>query len=91
MPQRPMHLVEGPLDAIGEFFEFWRGAPNLWWPDDRAWCVATDVDLMTTYVGGHGATIEALLTDGQIEALPVPVDQPVDWEADTVNPLPAAP
>ncbi len=26
-------------------------APNLWWPDDRAWCVATEIDLAWTYVG----------------------------------------
>lgn len=91
MPQRKMHLIEGPLSAVSEFFEFFRQPPSLWWPDDRTWCVATDIDLMTTYVGGNSDTIQALLADEQIEALPVPVDQRVDWEADTVNPLPAAP
>ena len=47
-------LLEGPLDSVGEIGEvrYWRGSsrfeshsPNLWWPDDRAWCVATDIDL----------------------------------------------
>jgi hypothetical protein len=26
--------------------------PNPWWPEDRAWCVATEIDLPYTYVGG---------------------------------------
>ena len=30
---------------------------NAWWPADRAWFVATDVDLVTTYVGGSAALV----------------------------------
>jgi len=26
--------------------------PDLWWPEDRAWFVATDTDLSWLYVGG---------------------------------------
>ena len=29
-------------------------SPSIWWPEDRAWCVATDIDLFDTYVGGSG-------------------------------------
>jgi hypothetical protein len=46
---------------------------------------------MTTYIGGSQQVIDALLADEQIEALAVPVDQPVTWEADTINPLPGPP
>lgn len=64
---------------------------HLWWPDDQAWCVATDIDLMTTYVGASTSCIDALLTNAELEALPVPVTQRLTWDTDTVNPLPACP
>ncbi len=35
--------------------------PNLWWPEDRAWFVATEIDLAWTYVGGREALIEQLV------------------------------
>jgi hypothetical protein len=91
LPGRPMHLLEGPLDALPSFYARYRDIPSLWWPEDRAWCVATDIDLMSTYVGGSSAALDALLGDEQIEALAVPVDQSVTWEADTLNPLPKRP
>ena len=34
---------------------------NLWWPADRAWCVVTDIDLRSTYVGGSAACIAELI------------------------------
>jgi hypothetical protein len=57
--------------------------PNLWWPDDRAWCVASDIDLQWTYVGGPRGLIEAVIADSRIEALPAapadPVSRVEDW------------
>src|SRR5438105_3236897 len=52
VPHRSYHLLMGPLDALAESatgggFQ----SANLWWPDDEAWCVATEIDLNTTYVG----------------------------------------
>lgn len=91
LPDRRMHLLEGPLSAIAAFYENHRDPPSLWWPEDRAWCVATEIDLMSTYVGGSADAIQALLSDEQIEALPVASDQLVTWEADTINPLPKPP
>jgi hypothetical protein len=86
-----MHILEGPLSAITAFYEKYRNPPSLWWPDDRAWCVATDIDLMSTYVGGSADAIQAILSNEQIEALTVRADQSVTWEADTINPLPKPP
>jgi hypothetical protein len=91
MPQRPMALFAGPLRAITTSFD----APpfdqraHLWWPDDRRWCVATDIDLMTTYVAGTIECVATVLADGALEALPVTVDQQVTWDSDAVNPPPA--
>jgi hypothetical protein len=91
VPHRAMRLLEGPLRAISAFYENHSDPPSLWWPEDRAWCVATDIDLMSTYVGGSADAIHALLSNEQIEALPVPADQSVAWEADKINPLPRPP
>jgi hypothetical protein len=99
VPNRPMHLLQGPLVAVEDFYERYggpsslclRNPPSLWWPADESWCVGTDIDLMTTYVGGSRGAIEALLADGQLEVLPVHDDQRVTWDADTINPLPTPP
>jgi len=51
MPNRPMVMFSGPITGWVEHQEHDSSeqSPSLWWPEDRAWCVATDVDLMTTY------------------------------------------
>ncbi len=61
---------------------------SLWWPADRAWFVATDIDLVTTFVGGSAGCIDDLLAAPGLEAALVPVDQRFTWDADTVNPWP---
>ncbi|HZF91796.1 hypothetical protein [Streptomyces sp.] len=72
-PGRDEILLAGPLaDAVspalpGESDEL----PDLWWPEDRAWCVGGDVDLMSTYVGGSPELIADLLAAPGLEAHPV--------------------
>jgi hypothetical protein len=59
---------------------------NLWWPTDQAWCVVTDIDLMSTYVGGSAACTAELLATPGVEAVPA---TPGDRVAiDAVNPRP---
>ena len=99
LPQRRMHMLCGPLAAIDDFYQPYAGSlglglrnpPSLWWPADQSWCVGTDIDLMTTYVGASRLGIDALLADDRLEVLPVSEDQGVTWEADTTNPLPGPP
>ena len=79
-------LYTGPLSAIGSFFvDFWHHSPSIWWPEDRAWCVATDIDLDTTYVGGAAGCIEALMKSPSFEVLPATIGAPVHMQADTLN------
>jgi hypothetical protein len=92
IPERRWFLLRGPLlsAAISPFADNGELA-HLWWPQDRAWFVGSDVDLLSTYVGGSEDCIRALLEDEALEALRVSVDQGVTWDSDTINPLPPGP
>ncbi|WP_346620245.1 hypothetical protein [Blastococcus montanus] len=61
---------------------------NLWWPADRAWSVATDIDLMCTYVAGSRACIDDLLDTPGLEALPADPADRVGHADDPVNEVP---
>ena len=87
LPNRNYLLYTGSVDdaipALGSGgHPFGQGA-NLWWPADRAWCVATEIDLPWTYVSGTDSLIERLLRDGRLEALPASAEDPLgrveDW------------
>lgn len=68
---------------------------NLWWPSDRAWAVASEIDLSSTYVGGSSEMAAALLADDRIEVLLASPDDPLSriedwvqaWVDDAVNEL----
>ncbi|MFB7462642.1 hypothetical protein ACFCZ1_03870 [Streptomyces sp. NPDC056224] len=60
--------------------------PEFWWPQDRAWVVTTDYDLLSTYVGCSNETAERILGDAGLEALPVTPGTRVDWYADRPGP-----
>jgi hypothetical protein len=67
-------------EAVG-----WEDGPNIWWPDDRAWCVASEIDLPYSYVGGSAALIEELVADPEVEALPARLEDPVTYDSDRIN------
>lgn len=86
LPKRSYLLLEGPLDAAGEVaMSIFPQSPNLFWPDDRAWCVATDIDLDSTYLGGSTTLVRDLMAADRLEVLPVSVDDPVWATSDDVN------
>lgn len=58
---------------------------SIWWPEDRAWCVATEIDMMCTYVGGSEACIAEILADGRLEAWRASPDDRADVNGDRVN------
>jgi hypothetical protein len=74
LPQRAYLLFEGPLEAAADMGWWLDGklvdaqSPNLFWPDDRAWFVATEIDLDSTFVGGSEALIADILGDPRLEA-----------------------
>lgn len=79
LPGRDYLLYTGPIDAALAFAGDTSQTPNLWWPADRAWCVASDIDLCWSYVGGSAALIAEVLADPGLEALPAAIDQPHSW------------
>jgi hypothetical protein len=70
LAHRDYVLYTGPIDAALAFAGTPGQTPNLWWPADRAWCVASEVDLRWSYVGGTTALIDELVADPGLEALP---------------------
>ena len=82
LPWREYRLLSGPLDAaleVGSVLNgvFFPESPNLIWPDDRAWCVATEVDLASTYIAGPQALADDLLADPRLDAWAVAADDPL--------------
>jgi hypothetical protein len=90
LPGREHLLVRGPVDlaAANMAAEPSEQSANLWWPADRAWCVATDVDLMSTYVGGSAACLAELAASPELEVMAASPDDPVTYAADRFNPVP---
>jgi len=90
LPNREHWLIRGPVElaAANLADEPSEQSAHLWWPADRAWCVATDVDLVSTYVGGSAACVADLLATPGLEVAPVDVDSAVDFASDRVNPVP---
>ena len=85
---RDWDLFRAPLDALTlNFFDagemFYQSA-NVVWPDDRSWCLATDIDLNSSYLGGTKALIEAVLRHEALEAYEASADDP--FSVDNVNP-----
>ncbi len=84
-PHRRYHVVSGPVRAVSDLREpggdSWLN-PDLWWPEDRAWFVATDVDFWSLYLGGtagFAADVIAAVPDG-IRVEPVALDAVLETE-----------
>lgn len=84
-------LLEGPLSAAGEgdeqsvSEEFGEISPNLLWPLDRAWFLATDIDLDSTIVAGTHELIQEIVGSSDLEAWPVSLADSLAVDADQVN------
>ncbi|WNB86537.1 hypothetical protein [Cellulomonas sp. ATA003] len=94
MPQREMRLLTGPLsEAVTASMETppWEQSPSLWWPADRAWCVATDVDLMSTYIGASSACVQAVTTAADLEAWSIDSRHGITYDSDSLNTVVAPP
>ena len=87
-PYREWDLFRAPLDTMQLcFFEthIEHQSANVVWPPDRTWCVATDIDRDSTYVGGSAELISAIVGSQTLEAFEVQPDD--ELGADGINPL----
>jgi hypothetical protein len=90
LPRGAVWLVRGAVElaAANLADEPAEQSAALWWPADRAWYVATDPDLVTTYVGAAPECIAELLVADGLETAPARTEQRMTWDADEVNPFP---
>lgn len=69
-------LGRGPLDIT----------PSLAWPDDRSWCVGTEIDFDSTLIGASEECAAALLSDNKLECVEVQPEDRLDIGGDVLNP-----
>jgi len=89
IPGRENYLVHGTVRDAVRALDSW--GPNLSWPRDRAWFVATDIDLMSTYIGSSVECAGALRAHPVLEAIDTEATNRVTWDSDDFNPLPPSP
>ena len=91
LPGRDYLLFTGPLAAASQlgwtdpFGSFLPQSPNLFWPQDHAWCVASEIDLLCTLVAGSDDLAEALVGDPRLEAWRVQPADPIAFNSDQIN------
>lgn len=95
LPDRDYVVLAGPLRAglrIGSFGLgiFWPQSPNLFWPEDRAWCVASEIDFDSTLVGGSSHLIDAILNTPALDAWPLAPEDSLAYDADPINQTPGS-
>lgn len=91
LPDRDYLLFTGPLSAAAALsqrdrYSFSWQSPNLIWPADRAWFIATEIDFDSTLIGGSENLIADVLAAPGLEAWPVEPTDSVAADADNINP-----
>jgi hypothetical protein len=76
---------EGPRPEPDPSFFSRRRAPNLIWPADRSWLVASEVDFDSTLVGGGAELIAAIVGSSELEAWQVEPTDSLAADADKIN------
>ncbi len=77
LPWRTYELFEGPIEGATCFRTSRFQSPNLWWPQDRSWCVASEIDLPWTYIAGPRELVGDVLAATRLEALVASPDDPI--------------
>lgn len=60
-------------------------SPNLCWPDDRAWFVASEIDFDSTLVAGTRTLVNELVAHHVLEAVEIAPGDLLTATADTIN------
>ena len=93
-PGRSYLFGRGPIGVVRELDrqplapDSWQTlglTPQIWWPEDRAWVVATEIDFDSTIVATTNAGADVLLNCVELEVLQVPPDERLDLHGDKIN------
>jgi hypothetical protein len=75
---REMRLFNGPIGSVRAIGDdpfgdgsFGRQSPQWWWPLDRTWFVATEIDYPWTYLAGTEALVADVLASLPAESTPI--------------------
>ncbi len=83
LTNRAYYLMEGPVTAIDGLRypgdDGWRN-PDLLWPDDHRWFVATDVDFWSLYVGGDNDLVAELANSVRTYSQPIGLNSRLEIE-----------
>jgi hypothetical protein len=88
LPGREYLLLTGPLSAalhVGDSRPLGEQSPNMFWPADRAWFVASEIDFDSTLVGGTADLVQAILDSPALDAWPVGPDGSLAADGDEIN------
>jgi len=86
LPARSYLLLAGTLDQAMQIdWPPFRQSPNLFWPADRAWCVATELDFDSTLVACSEELARGLLDARSLDAWRVQPDDSLRHDADQIN------
>ena len=94
LPLRDYVVFAGDLAVFGE--QGWQGrtgwdpiqSPNLLWPADAAWFLASEIDFDSTIIGGPAELIRDLQQAAGLEAMEVPPDGDLTHLGDELNETP---
>ena len=86
LPHRAYLLAHGALADLTRLPLYL--TPSLIWPEDLAFCCATEIDFDSTLVGLSKEGARQILDDEDLEALPISVEDRLDIGGDTLNPYP---
>jgi hypothetical protein len=73
--RRSYLLFNGAVEDASRFdLGYGFQSPALSWPDDRAWFIHTEIDALSTYVGGSRTLIDSLVGEQVLESFEVHKD-----------------
>lgn len=90
LPAREYLLFSGPLLPVTDWADDVDAVPmsqsaSLFWPADRSWCVASEVDFDSTVVGASREVVDAILAAPGLEAYEVDLFDDLSAFGDVVN------
>ena len=89
LPHREYQLARGSLEsalhlqAENEWADC--QSPNLFWPADRAWCAASEIDFDSTLIAGSEELAAQLMSTEGLETWRVEPHDSLAYDADQIN------